>query len=79
MGYQAEAESTFIARRRHLQALNETQEAVNRGEVQLKEFVAGELLAEELRIAQDALGRITGEFTPDDLLAEIFSSFCIGK
>ncbi len=79
MGYQAESESTFIARRRHLQALDETQEAVDRGEIQLKEFAAGELLAEELRIAQDALGRITGEFTPDDLLAEIFSSFCIGK
>ncbi|MEE9350913.1 MAG: tRNA uridine-5-carboxymethylaminomethyl(34) synthesis GTPase MnmE [Thiotrichaceae bacterium] len=79
MGYQAETESTFIARRRHLHALDETQEAVDRGEVQLKEFAAGELLAEELRIAQDALGRITGEFTPDDLLAEIFSSFCIGK
>ncbi|MEE9302716.1 MAG: tRNA uridine-5-carboxymethylaminomethyl(34) synthesis GTPase MnmE [Thiotrichaceae bacterium] len=79
MGYQAETESTFIARRRHLHALAETQEAVNRGELQLKDFNAGELLAEELRIAQEALGRITGEFTPDDLLGEIFSSFCIGK
>ncbi len=79
MGYQAEAESTFIARRRHLQALHETREAVERGEIQLKEFNAGELLAEELKIAQDALGKITGKFTPDDLLGEIFSSFCIGK
>lgn len=79
MGYQAGSESTFIARRRHLEAIKETQEAVKRGEVQLKVYHAGELLAEELRIAQDALGRITGQFTPDDLLAEIFSSFCIGK
>ena len=79
MGYHADTESTFIARRRHLQALQETGEAIERGEVQLKDFNAGELLAEELRIAQDALARITGEFTPDDLLGEIFSSFCIGK
>ncbi len=79
MGYQVSSESTFIARRRHLQAIQETQEAIERGEIQLREFNAGELLAEELRIAQNALGKITGQFTPDDLLAEIFSSFCIGK
>ena len=79
MGYHADGESTFIARRRHLQALELTEEAVERGEVQLKEFNAGELLAEELRMAQESLGQITGEFTPDDLLGEIFSSFCIGK
>ena len=79
MGYQESSESTFLARRRHIQAIKETQEAVERGEIQLKEFNAGELLAEELRIAQDALGKITGQFTPDDLLTEIFSSFCIGK
>lgn len=79
MGYQSEAESTFIARRRHLHALDETKEAVDRAEIQLKEFNAGELMAEELRIAQEALGRITGAFTADDLLGEIFSSFCIGK
>lgn len=79
MGYQGEAEDTFIARRRHLQALAETQAAVERAEYQLREFNAGELMAEELRTAQDALGQITGRFTPDDLLGEIFSSFCIGK
>ncbi len=79
MGYQGEAEDTFIARRRHLQALEETQQAVDRAEFQLREFNAGELMAEELRLAQDALGQITGRFTPDDLLGEIFSSFCIGK
>lgn len=79
MGYQGEAEGTFMARRRHLQALAETQAAVERAELQLREFNAGELMAEELRTAQDALGQITGRFTPDDLLGEIFSSFCIGK
>ncbi|MBU0656090.1 MAG: tRNA uridine-5-carboxymethylaminomethyl(34) synthesis GTPase MnmE [Gammaproteobacteria bacterium] len=79
MGYQGEAEDTFIARRRHLQALEATQVAVERAEFQLREFNAGELMAEELRTAQEALGQITGRFTPDDLLGEIFSSFCIGK
>ena len=45
----------------------------------MTEFQAGELLSEELRLAQKALGEITGEVTPDDLLGEIFASFCIGK
>lgn len=79
MGYQGETEDAFIARRRHLQALAETQAAVERAEIQLRTFNAGELMAEELRAAQEALGQITGRFTPDDLLGEIFSSFCIGK
>lgn len=79
MGYQGEREDTFIARRRHLQALEITQAAVERAEQQLLVFNAGELMAEELRLAQDALGQITGRFTSDDLLGEIFSSFCIGK
>lgn len=79
MGFQGEAEDTFIARRRHLQALEETLAAVERAESQRREFNAGELMAEELRLAQEALGQITGKFTPDDLLGEIFSSFCIGK
>lgn len=79
MGFQGEMEDTFIARRRHLQALMETQQAVERAEYQLRVFNAGELMAEELRTAQDALGQITGKFTPDDLLGVIFSSFCIGK
>ena len=79
MGFQGEAEDTFIARRRHLQALEVTQQAVDRAEWQLREYHAGELMAEELRTAQDALGQITGKFSPDDLLGEIFSSFCIGK
>jgi tRNA modification GTPase len=52
---------------------------VEESERQLKERRAGELVAEELRAAQQALGEITGEFTTDDLLGRIFSSFCIGK
>ena len=79
MGYDSGAESNFIARRRHLEALKETQEAIERGSIQLEQFNAGELLAEELRLAQQSLGSITGAFTADDLLGEIFSSFCIGK
>ena len=79
MGYQRESEDTFIARRRHLEALSATQTAVENAEYQLRTFNAGELMAEELRTAQDALGQITGKFTSDDLLGEIFSSFCIGK
>lgn len=79
MGYQGEREDTFMARRRHLQALQVTQDAVERAEEQLMVFNAGELMAEELRVAQDALGQITGRFSSDDLLGEIFSSFCIGK
>ncbi len=79
MGYQSETEDSFIARRRHLQALEETQQAVDNAEIQLKQYNAGELMAEELRLAQDTLGQITGKYTPDDLLGEIFSNFCIGK
>lgn len=79
MGFQGEREDTFMARRRHLQALQLTKEAIERAEEQLLVFNAGELMAEELRLAQEALGQITGKFTPDDLLGEVFSSFCIGK
>ncbi len=79
MGYQSEIEDSFIARRRHLQALEEAQQAVDNAEYQLKKYNAGELMAEELRLAQDSLGQITGRYTPDDLLGEIFSNFCIGK
>ena len=79
MGYQNNGEDIFIARRRHLRALENTRQLVNNAEIQLVEFNAGELMAEELRLAQDELGKITGKFTSDDLLGEIFSSFCIGK
>ncbi|MCL4108292.1 UNVERIFIED_CONTAM: hypothetical protein GTU68_065320 [Idotea baltica] len=79
MGYQNNGEDIFIARRRHLRALENTKQLVDNAEVQLVEFNAGELMAEELRLAQDELGQITGKFTSDDLLGEIFSSFCLGK
>jgi len=52
---------------------------VQQGQAQLKSARAGELLAEDLLLAQQALSEVTGEFTSDDLLGEIFSSFCIGK
>ena len=79
MGFQPAGESAFMARRRHLDAIRRAQDHVARGRAQLKETRAGELLAEELRLAQQALAEVTGEFTPDDLLGRIFSSFCIGK
>ena len=79
MGFQGESENGFLARRRHLDALNRARELLEQGRVQLQDFGAGELLAEDLRHAQDALGEITGAMTADDLLGEIFSSFCIGK
>lgn len=79
MGYIGTTESTFSARRRHVDALNRALAALNRGHEQLVEHRAGELLAQELRIAHEALGEITGKFTADDMLGEIFSSFCIGK
>ncbi len=72
-------EGQFLARTRHLDALNDVTEHVSRGRYQLETHRAGELLAEELRLAQQSLSTITGEFSSDDLLGEIFSSFCIGK
>lgn len=79
MGYQNTGQSGFSARRRHLDALERAQLALDSGRVQLQEHAAGELLAEDLRLAQECLSEITGQFTPDDLLGRIFSSFCIGK
>ncbi len=79
MGYQGEQEGEFIARRRHLAALERATEHLRSGEAALCNGASGELLAEDLRQAQNALSEITGEFSSDDLLGEIFSSFCIGK
>ena len=79
MGFQTGMEGGFLARRRHLDALEKASEHLQIGLVQLTEFHAGELLAEELRLVQTYLSEITGEFTSDDLLGNIFSSFCIGK
>jgi tRNA modification GTPase len=79
MGYQGEQEGEFIARRRHLVALERAAEHLENGVTVLTASNAGELLAEDLRQAQNTLSEITGEFTADDLLGEIFSSFCIGK
>lgn len=79
MGFQQTSESGFTARRRHLDALQRASEFLLQGKLQLQQHAAGELLAEDLRQAQNALSEITGEFTPDDLLGRIFSSFCIGK
>ncbi len=78
-GYQSTDESPFSARRRHITALEQALAALDKGQRQLGDHAAGELLAEDLRAAQKALEDITGAFTADDLLGRIFSSFCIGK
>jgi len=77
-GFQQTGEGGFSARRRHLDALDRAGEHLDEAEVHV-EARAGELLAEELRLAQLCLSEITGEFTSEDLLGKIFSSFCIGK
>ncbi|MDK9561229.1 tRNA uridine-5-carboxymethylaminomethyl(34) synthesis GTPase MnmE [Gallibacterium anatis] len=79
IGYQTVTEGGFLARRRHLEALEQAAQHLQQGHIQLTQFYAGELLAEELKMAQNALSEITGQFTSDDLLGNIFSSFCIGK
>lgn len=79
MGYQTSMEGGFLARRRHLEALAQAEIHLQQGHIQLTQFHAGELLAEELRLVQQHLSEITGQFTSDDLLGSIFSSFCIGK
>jgi tRNA modification GTPase len=72
-------EGAFSARRRHMLALEEVAEHLQRTATVLTDTRAGELAAEELRQAQQALGEITGTYSSDDLLGAIFSSFCIGK
>jgi tRNA modification GTPase len=78
-GFRDLGEGAFTARRRHVEALKDAQKHFEAGRAALRDARAGELLAEELRLAQQSLGTITGEFTPDDLLDRIFSEFCIGK
>ena len=79
MGFAPVDTGTVSARARHLDALKRARACVEEAARQLQERRAGELVAEELRAAQQALGEVTGEFTTDDLLGRIFSSFCIGK
>ena len=79
-GWQPAAEGVYIARERHVQALRQVSTHLGLADSQLKaKFQALDLLAEELRLAQNDLSAITGEFTSDDLLGVIFSKFCIGK
>jgi len=75
-GWQGGGEGLFMARERHVQALEQAQTHL---ESAAQHLSRPELFAEELRLAQESLGTITGEFTSDDLLGEIFSRFCIGK
>jgi len=78
-GYREAGSDSFSARRRHLEALRRAAEWVNKGVDALQHQQAGELVAEDLRLAHQEMGSITGEVSSDDLLGEIFSSFCIGK
>ena len=77
-GYASTGDGLFTARRRHIDALERMQEVLSRGQALLADG-AGELLAEDLLLAQNILAEITGSYTSDDLLGEIFGSFCIGK
>ncbi|MDO9259806.1 MAG: tRNA uridine-5-carboxymethylaminomethyl(34) synthesis GTPase MnmE [Polaromonas sp.] len=80
VGWQAAPEGVFMARERHVRALRQVEAQLARAAAQLHAPApALDLLAEDLRQAQNALGDITGQFTTDDLLGEIFSKFCIGK
>lgn len=78
-GYKNLGEGAFTARQRHVDALQRAERHFAAGREALDEARAGELLAEELRLAHDALGEITGAVTSDDLLGMIFAKFCIGK
>lgn len=79
MGYSSAGEGGFMARRRHVDALQRAHQCLKNADHQFECHRAGELLAEDLRQAQQILSEITGEFTSDDLLGRIFASFCIGK
>ncbi len=79
VGFNEATDNVFIARRRHIEALNKSHDFVESALDQLRTSQAGELVAEDLRQAQNSLAEITGKLTSDDLLGKIFSSFCIGK
>jgi tRNA modification GTPase len=79
MGFQSVDGGAISARKRHLEALSLARERTEEAARLLTERRAGELVAEELRAAQQALSEITGEFTSEDLLGRIFAGFCIGK
>jgi tRNA modification GTPase len=79
VGFKTPSGGEFMARRRHLDALQRALQHLDQGAAMLVQQQAGELLAEDLRQAQQALAEITGEFNADDLLGRIFSTFCIGK
>ena len=78
-GFEKTAEGALMARRRHIDAMVKAHQQIKNAHSLLVTDSAGELAAEELRFAQDQLNLITGEFSSDDLLGEIFSRFCIGK
>lgn len=79
VGFSTNVEGNFIARRRHLDSIICANKHIENAIVQLRDFNACELVAEELKMAQDEMNKITGKFTSDDLLGKIFGSFCIGK
>jgi tRNA modification GTPase len=79
MGYQVGDSGSLSARARHVEALQRARHHLDEAVQQLRAQRAGELVAEELRLAQRSLGEITGEVTTEDLLGRIFASFCIGK
>ncbi|MCG8416276.1 MAG: tRNA uridine-5-carboxymethylaminomethyl(34) synthesis GTPase MnmE [Pseudomonadales bacterium] len=78
-GFEAMTEDGFIARERHIQALKKTEKLLDSARSGVSKQLPLELIAEDLRLAQQSLGSITGQVSSDDLLGEIFSSFCIGK
>jgi len=79
MGLEQTTQGEFIARRRHLDAIERGYQHLQDAKRAMGAGMEGELIAEDLRLCQNALSEITGEFSADDLLGEIFSSFCIGK
>jgi len=79
IGFNSMIEGAFVARERHLIALRTASTLIKSAERCLVDSVPFELAAEDLRLAQNELGKITGQITSDDLLGEIFSNFCVGK